>query len=284
MEFLERLFTQTGSASSVNTAISALSAVFKVSLGDALTEWPMVSEFRAAINKKAPPGPTYRTTWDISVLLKKVETFGRNESMALELLLLKVVLLLRIDCFARSSDVTRIFREDVIFHDDRVVLQFLRTKEWRASSQIAWGELSAPVTIFKLKAKINTCCYRTLAVWMNRTTEMVRSEKVRGRWRTPVVCHVRKGLMGKPVSAKHVATMSYAAMKAAGVDPAFKGRTIRAAASSAAKDYGASEKEVLCQGRWTDGKMWRKYYYRSIPRAGGKIGGSLQQKIRAGLN
>ena len=112
----------------------------------------MVSEFRAAVNKKTPPGPTYRTTWDITVLLRKVETFGENESMALELLLLKVVVLLRIDCFARSSDITRIFREDVIFQNDRVVLHFLRTKEWRAASQNAWGEFSAPVSIFKLKA------------------------------------------------------------------------------------------------------------------------------------
>ena len=90
--------------------------------------------------------------------------------------------------------------------------------------------------------------------------------------------------MGKPVSAKYVATLSYAAMRAAGVDPSFKGRTIRAAASSAAKDYGASEKEVLRQGRWKDGKMWRKYYYRSIPRVVKKTGETLQQRIRAGLN
>ena len=284
VEFLGELFTQTGSASSVNTAISALSAVLKVSLGCTLAEWPMVSEFRAAVNKKTPPGPTYRTTWDITVLLRKVETFGENESMALELLLLKVVALLRIDCFARSSDITRIFREDVIFQNDRVVLHFLRTKEWRAASQNAWGEFSAPVSIFKLKAGVSTCCYQALAVWMKRTEAIVRSQKVHGRWRTPVVCHVQGGFMGKPVSAKYVATLSYAAMRAAGVDPSFKGRTIRAAASSAAKDYGASEKEVVRQGRWTDGKMWRKYYYRSIPRVVKKTGGTLQQRIRAGLN
>lgn len=75
----------------------------------------MVSEFRAAVNKKTPPRPTYRTTWDITVLLRKVETLGENESMALELLLLKVVVLLRIDCFARSSDITRIFRKMLFF-------------------------------------------------------------------------------------------------------------------------------------------------------------------------
>ena len=59
--------------------------------------------------------PAAVTTWDITVLLRSISGMGDNDVMKLELLQLKLVLLLRIDLFARTSDLIKLFRSEVVW-------------------------------------------------------------------------------------------------------------------------------------------------------------------------
>ena len=265
----------------VNVSISALSSVLEYSLGIPISALPVVSNFRNAINKAAP---SLESIWDISVLLKLVNSWGEDATLKLGMLALKIVILLRIDCFARSSDLTKLFRSQIVFELNRVKIRFLRPKEWRPLGTHTAGQWSAWVYIHKLQGNQATCTFRTLQTWIRRTEKMAPGIEAEGFSGVPLCIHPEGRNQGSPMSAKRIAQLSLLAMRWAGVDPRYSARSIRAAAASAAKDFGVAEKVILQQGRWSDPKMFRKYYYRPLVRSIKVLRtGSLQEVLRSAI-
>ena len=229
--------------------------------------------FRKSVNKIAPPGPALETIWDISKLLKMVVSLGNNSQLPLPLLALKVVILLRIDCFARSSDITKLYRCEIKWEKQRLLLRFWRPKEWRPMGTHTMKQWSTWIPIYKVQKH------------SNRTGHIALPFQVEGNFRLPVICQIAGKNQGHPMTSKQIAQLSVLAMKWAEIPDTYTSRSIRAAAASAAKDYGISVQEIIRQGRWSDAKMFNKYYYRSITRS--KITtpaqGSFQDRLRSAL-
>ena len=203
--------------------------------------------------------------------------------MSMDSLLLKVVLLLRIDLFARSSDVPRIFRSRLLWQAGRVGVRVFRPKEWRANSARTNGNFTEPVWIARLPKNAALCTVATLELWIARSVSLVREIKVFGRTEVPLCCEVKGPSRGSRLTARRVAEMSLTAMRMAGVPDAYPARSIRSAAASACRDYGVNEKDILRQGRWADVALFNKYYYRSIEREKLKPKGSRQERLRTGI-
>lgn len=195
--------------------------------------------------------------------------------MDLPQLIKKVILLLRIDCFARSSDLTKIFREEIKRDEKAIELRFLRPKEWRPEGRNSFREWSPWIKVLRANDP-QVCLVRTMDEWFRRSQRMVKP--VGGRF--PLLCWSS----GVALTAKEISAQCAGAMREAGVDEVYKPQSVRSAAASAAVDWGASLKEVVKQGRWSDKNMFLKYYYRKIPRRlPKKRGENLQEVLRTGL-
>jgi len=165
----------------VNHAISALTSVLQESLGVPLMASTLVSNFRKAVNTLRPTGPAAVTTWDINILLVFITKMGKNEVLSLEMLQLKVVLLLRLDLFSRTSDLTKLFRSEIVWEKNYFSCRFLRPKEWRPEGRNSIREWSTRVKVYKLLENVETCTYRTLKLWLAKTEFMVQSVVIDGQ-------------------------------------------------------------------------------------------------------
>ena len=121
-------------------------------------------------------------------------------------------------------------------------------------------------------------------VWLKRSQGACPSVEVDGKLRQPVFFVNQGKGRSRPMTAIELSKEAKDAMAEAGVPGNFTAHSIRSAASSAARDYGASVAAILTQGRWAKGGLWQDYYYRSIERKGAPIPKrSLQEQIRGGL-
>ena len=275
VKFLYSEFNRTNSSTAVNHAISALTSILELSTEKNPMQGPIVKMFRKSVNILRPAGPAADSTWDITAVLKFIKRMGNDENLDWSQLLLKVILLIRIDCFARASDLVKIFREEIKREEKALELRFLRPKEWRPEGRNSYREWSPWIKVLRANDP-QVCLVRTLDEWLNRSSMVVKP--VGGR--LPLLC----SSTGVPLTAKEISLHCAAAMREAGVDTAFKPQSIRGAAASAAIDWGASLKDVIKQGRWADKDMFLKYYYRKIPRRlPEKKRRNLQEIIRTGL-
>ena len=283
LDFLNVELKRSSSVALVNHAISSLSSILDLSMGPGLMDSLEVKYFRQAANKLKPTGPSLESIWDITLLLKYIDDMGENGNLSIYDLLHKVVLLLRIDLFARSSDIAKIYRSDVVWHQNFVNIRFLRPKEWRPNADTAFREYSPWVKIYKLKLGGNTCTFSALREWINRSQARAPKVFIYGKILSPLCYQMKKGKM-LPLTPREIADISKVAMLSAGVPPSYYPHSLRSAASSAAKDFGASIDSILQQGRWSNKTLWLKYYYRSIDRVIPKRrGGSLQDRLRSAL-
>ena len=189
----------------------------------------VVKMFRKSVNTLIPPGPAADSTWDITLLLKFIRRMGEDAQMDLPQLIRKVILLLRIDCFARSSDLTKIFREEIKRDEKGIELRFLRPKEWRPEGRNSFREWSPWIKVLRANDPL-VCLVRTMDEWFRRSQRMVKP--VGGRF--PLLCWSS----GVALTAKEISAQCAGAMREAGVDEAYKPQSVRSAAASAAVDWG----------------------------------------------
>jgi hypothetical protein len=271
----------------VNHAISAIGSVTEVIMGEAIIKRPEVKMFRQGVNVLVPTKPTYQTTWDITVLFRYVKGLGENKNLNLERLREKVVILLRIDLLSRSSDLEKLYWTEIKFDEEKVQVRLYRPKEWRSGSNNAYGDWSVWLVIYKYKKDLNLCTVTTLREWMERTKELecALDRKIRNGITRGVIISLDKR-EGKhySIKASSIAKICADAMKKAGISKTFRSQSIRGAAASAALDQGAPIETILQQGRWSDVKMFRKYYYRKITRNEHRDKKNLQYALRAALD
>ncbi len=95
------------SAAAVNHAISALASVFNISKGEGFMQNVVVSSFRKSANTWKPTGPALSKIWNIGKIFSWLRTLKSIGECSWQELLERTVLLVRIDLFARSSDLTK---------------------------------------------------------------------------------------------------------------------------------------------------------------------------------
>ena len=228
---------------------------------EGISQMAVVKAFRQSVNVLRPSKPAYSSTWDISIILSYIKYFGSNSTMDLKTLRLKVILLLRIDLLARSSDLAKLRRSELRFGADYFECRIYRPKEWRGESKRSVGEFSPwlKVTSYKNIDPL-ICSVLALREWISRTAHMVGPSAM-------VFCSLtRRDHSFTMLKSTTIAKLCSEAMLLAGVPANFKSQSMRGAAASAALDFGCNINEILHQGRWSDVLMFKKWYYRSIAR------------------
>ena len=137
LDFLNKEFKRRNTASAVNQAISALASVLNVSMGDGFMLSADVLAYRKAVNIKCPTGPALVDIWNIAIIFTYMRKEKEVKLLSLAELQERCIILLRVDLFSRSSDLTRLFREQIVFTKTvaRYVSLNLRNGALRGSSR-----------------------------------------------------------------------------------------------------------------------------------------------------
>ena len=254
-EFLSKEFKTYGAAWAVNHAISTLSSVLNFTSDLAISDLPLVRGFRQGANVLRPTKP-------VSIIFNYVKGLGPNSALDDETLRSKLIILLRIDLLARTSDLERLRWSEINFHSDYFECRIYRPKEWRGEGKTSVGEFSPWLKVDNYKGDPTICSVVALREWSTRTDRSwIKSNASTVFW-------IRSKRQVRSMRSSELAKISLGVMRAAGVPDEFKSQSMRGAAASAALDYQVPIKVILRQGRWSNQSLSRKYYYRQVPREG----------------
>jgi hypothetical protein len=122
LEFLMELYKEGLSYSTINTARSALSTV--VSITDYGNN-PIVSRFKKGIFETRKPTPKYTAIWDVSVVLQYLSRLYPNETLSLNDLTHKVLMLLLLVSSQSGQTIHLLDLNSLIIQDDKYIFPIL---------------------------------------------------------------------------------------------------------------------------------------------------------------
>ena len=279
LQFLMVRFKMNQTAASVNHAIAALSTVLDISRGEHFMRSQHVFYFRKACNMQKPTGPALTEIWNIKLVFDYMRFGGKLVTWTRKQLLERLIVVLRIDLFARSSDLTKIYREQIVWEKNLFKVRLFKPKEWRAEGKNAFKAWSPWLVVEKLSKEPELCSFSLLKRWVELTEITAPKVFVEGEWRTPLLFKWSQG-KAKPMSLEDISKITANLMRRAKVPVKFTPQSLRSAASSAAIDDGASVDRVLAQGRWSSKQLFKKYYYRPTGRLKKPNSFNMFEKLR----
>jgi len=273
LAFLAQEWEVFGTASAVNHALSGISGAIQLVSQRTISENPLIKSYRQAVNALRPPAPASDDTWDISILFKYIRKMGDNRELSVQRLRQKAIVLLRTDIMGRSSDLEKLFRGQIAWDEKYFRVRFYKPKEWRADGKFTHGVWSAWVTVHKYDKDPTLCTYRVLREYLSRVQDdVVQRIKVDGvvEPQLPLFASLYLHNLDQKCSGLKSGTFSSIVsefMKEVGIPTKFKAKSLRGSVASCAIDFGVPEQAVLRQARWSDKKLFYKFYYRKIGRA-----------------
>jgi hypothetical protein len=220
-------------------------------------EHPAIVRIMKSIEKERPTIPRYSEFYDIKTLLDHIKKWGPTEELSMDSLTTKVILLLRVTTFARSSDIEYIQYSSIKFQEEGVSFNYVTKKQQRKGSQC----LSSFIP--KYTDEI-LCPVRTLQHYINRTQA----------WRKPIQNENNRFEQDRlmlslstphdPIGSDRISNRISDLFRAAGIDEKrFKPGSLRGASASAALDAGIPVEDVLRLGQWKSFAVFEKFYNRS---------------------
>ena len=271
--FLSEGFAEGKSFSKTNTSASSIATALHLGTGVNLSDHPVVILLRKAMRKERPVKSRYTDTWDVGILFKYLDSLGNNSTLSLETLTLKVCCLLKVDLFGRASDLARAFRSEVIFGEGFVKLRFYLTKEWRHDGKFVNGRFTKWLVIGKYSSNSRICTVSTLRYYFRKTQgdAFAEDRSVEGKATRGLVSSLVTAKKGPhngkffSLSSQRISKYVLQGMQDAGIDISkYKAHSTRSAASSMARDAGASMDKVLQHARMSSQETFEKFYFRSV--------------------
>lgn len=231
----------------INTHKSMLVQTIAVLGKSHLVDNRLISRFMKGVFNACPPKPRYDSTWDVSVLLRFLETRYPFSTLDLPFLTKKLACLLALTTAQRAQTLVNL---DISFMTDlgESILFTVPTlmKTSRPSKPFY------KVRVDKLSSE-KLCVLQTLREYMRRTEGSRKSSKLLVSFKP-----------GTPVSTETFARWVKELMAKAGVDPQLKAHSVRDAATSAAAASGISRQAILNTPNWSSAGTFRTYYQREV--------------------
>lgn len=118
LDFLSQCFEQGASYGTLNNHRSALSLISVNNVG----QDDLVKRFFKGIFRIKPVFPKYSTTWDPSVVLEYLSRFYPNNTLSLEILSKKLVVLLALATGQRSQTLSLIKLSNIVINDAKIII------------------------------------------------------------------------------------------------------------------------------------------------------------------
>ena len=238
LEFLNSLYKQGLSYSTINTARSALSAILNVG-EHTFGSHPFVARFFKGLYEINKPEPKYKYIWDVNTVLKHLKTIEPLEQISLKELTLKLVMLLLLATGQRGQSIYLLSLEGMAMRANSCtfeLMEHIKTSKPNKSPK--------PIEIRSFQPDKTLCPLTALKAYIQRT------EPLRNTETKLFISFIQPH---KGVSRDTISRWTKSAMKAAGIDTSrFMSHSTRAAVYSKSKDRAIPLDVIFSTAGWAD--------------------------------
>lgn len=249
LEFLTELHCEGVGYSAVNTARSALSAVFSTDSTQTFGSHPMLIRFFKGIYELTPPKPKYKEIWDVSVLLNFFKKQKQNCFLSLPDLTRKLCALMLLATAQRLQTVHLIKVHCICMGKNVCEIQIV--DKIKQSKQ---GSPNPVLRFERYREDEKLCVLAALTEYLQRTSSLrCGTDKL-------FLCYVRPhGAASKDTVARWMKTL----LLQAGIDN-FAPHSFRSAASSDMISKGVPVDQVLKTAGWASASTFQRFYHRPV--------------------
>lgn len=256
LTFLAEQYSEGKEYRTINVLRSAISSTHTHVDDKPVGQHPLVIRLMKGISISRPPQPRYKMTWDVKTVTEFLNNLGDNCSLSLKQLSQKLCMLMALSCPERSSIMATLDIRFMRHYPEGV--KFAHTSYRKRSHNGALGESIYP----KFSQCPRLCPVECLSIYLEKTRQ----------WR-PSSDNMQQLLFlalkkpHKPVSSATLSRWLKEVIHLSGIKgDIFKGHSVRAASTSAAKRAGLSIGTILSMADWTNRSTFNKFYYKpSLP-------------------
>lgn len=249
IEFLTNLHEKGLGYSSLNSARSALSALYSVLGVKEFGSHPLICRFLKGIFELTPSVPRYKETWDVSLVLNFFKTQKGNEFLSLYDVTQKLCALMLLATAHRLQTIHSIRLSCIHFYDGYVEIEII-DKVKNSKPDIH----NSVLKFEKFNKEPKLCVVKTLIEYLTRTSKLRNNED------KLFLCHK------KPFQAASKDTISRwikDLMDKVGINTTtYKPHSFRMAASSAKIKEGMPLEKLLKLAGWASASTFQKFYHR----------------------
>ncbi|CAB3251792.1 unnamed protein product [Arctia plantaginis] len=250
LAFLTQIYESGASYTTLNTYRSALSLIIDSSLG---TD-NLIKRFFKGVFRLKPCRPKYNDTWDPSIVLNYIENWFPNETLGLEKLTKKLVILLALTSAQRIQTLAAIALSNIEFTDSGVNIKITSLLKTSVPSKV---QTIIVLPFFQSKPEI--CPIVTLKSYINQTKMLRNSNNTE---KLLLCCKKPHGSASNQTISRWIRQI----MSDSGVDvKIFTPHSTRHASTSLARRAGVTLDTIFKTAGWSEGsKVFAKHYNRPL--------------------
>lgn len=205
----------------------------------------LVARFMKSVFRHKPPRPKYVMTWDVSVVLRYLQSLVPLSKLSLKLLTFKTLALIALATAPRAQTLCALDWNNMFVQQQAVVFTFTDILKTSKAGQCC----SLKVEHYS-NEKI--CAMHTLLYYIQKTSSLRFSDKV-------FVSYVTFHSVTTSTLARWLKTV----LELSGIDTSvYKAHSYRGASTSAAYSRGCSMNTIISQADWKSDKNFKKFYCR----------------------
>jgi integrase len=207
---------------------------------------PLVKGAMSGVDIKRPPQPKYCVIWDVENVLDFLRKLPKDEELSLKMLTHKTAMLLALATVSRGSELKMMDIKFMAESETKLVFHYSQPpKHFRKK-----GVSPKPLEI--MTSGMSLCPVNTTKNYILRTA-ILRGENT-GLFIATVKPY-------RPVTRATIGRWLKEILKSSGVNvETFKGHSTRSASSTGAFAKGASIKDIMERGNWSNASTWQRFY------------------------
>lgn len=254
--FLTQLYTSGASYNTINLARSAVSAYLSPGASDSIGNHPVVCRVVKGVFHNRPPLPKYQETWDVDTVLHLLNTWPPAESLSLQQLTYRTVMLVALLTGQRGQTIHNLTVDDVKLYESKCILVY--------SSLLKQSRPGLHVKPIEIECFSNKklCIVHHLSLYIRKTRELRKDNKLFISCIAPF----------KGVSRDTISRWIKTVLNLAGVDVSkYTSHSTRSASTTAMYSRGASMDCIMQAAGWTNTSTFSKFYLKTIKPDGNDI-------------
>lgn len=251
LEYLTALHLSGKSYSTINLHRSMLSSTLDPINGLAIGQNPLIIRLLKGIYNENPPVPRYKTMWDPEIVLNYMKISGDNELLSFPSLSRKLVTILALSTYLRTSELASIDTNSVVISSTSA--SFTLSKPRKAQFNGALKTFSLKVYPDKRVCPVACLGFYVLV------TDYLRTENNGNN------LFIGLNAPHLAVTANTIGRWIKKYLGDSGIDTSvFSAHSTRGAAASKAAESGDSISSILSAGGWTRESTFARFYQRPL--------------------
>jgi hypothetical protein len=238
--------------SAINTARSAISSVILLPTGQHFGVHNDVKLFMKGVFNSRPPRARYVSTWDPTVVLEFLKSWGPAQDIPLDKHTMKLVMLIMLTTGQRPQILTKLLLHNMKTGDDfyEFALSALDLNQGRPNYR------PDSILLKRYPENMRICVFHYLQVYLRRTA-LLRKDIVN--------IFITTTKPYRTASANTISRWLKVVLREAGVDTShFSAGSSRAATTSKAKAIGMPIDQILKAGGWSNASTFTRFYDRPV--------------------